>query len=178
MEPQLMTDKISIRFATDADSETIMEFIHALADFEKLSHEVTATSDDIRASMFGERAFAECLLAFSCDDAPGGDEGAKGGKAVGFALFYHSYSTFLGKPGLYLEDLFVKPEARGNGIGKLLLARLAAIAVERGLARLEWWVLDWNKPAIDFYGSLDAEAMDDWTVYRLSGDALTRLANN
>ena len=172
-----MTNKISIRFATEADSDTIMDFIRALADYEKLSHEVTATSDDIRASMFGKRAFAECLLAFSCDDPPGGEEGEEGGKAVGFALFYHSYSTFLGKPGLYLEDLFVKPEARGRGVGKMLLQKLAAIAVERRLARLEWWVLDWNKPAVEFYDSLDAEAMDAWTVYRLSGGALEQLAN-
>ena len=161
-----MTSNISIRFATDADSELILDFIRALADYEKLSHEVTATSDDIRASMFGERAFAECLLAFDAEEP------------LGFALFYHSYSTFLGKPGLYLEDLFVKPEARGRGVGKMLLQRLAGLCMKRGLARLEWWVLDWNKPAIDFYDSLDAEAMDDWTVYRLSGSALERLANH
>lgn len=160
-----MTENISLRFATEADADLILEFIQALADYEKLSDEVTATSDDIRTSMFGEKAYAECLLSFDGD------------QPLGFALFYHTYSTFLGKPGLYLEDLFVKPEARGRGVGKQLLAKLASIALERGMGRLEWWVLDWNKPAIDFYDSLDAEAMDEWTVYRLSGDALTRLAS-
>lgn len=166
-----MTRDISIRFATDADADLIMEFISALADYEKLSHEVTANADDIRASLFGERAFAECLLAFDSDGAPGG------GEALGFALFFHNYSTFLGKPGLYLEDLFVKPEARGRGVGKRLLERLAQITRERGLARLEWAVLDWNKPAIEFYESLDAEAMDEWTVFRLSGEALEQLSS-
>lgn len=166
-----MTANISIRFATEADAGLILEFIKALAEYEKLSHEVSATIDDIRTSLFGERAFAECLLAFDSDEPPGNS------KALGFALFFNNYSTFLGKPGLYLEDLFVTPAARGRGVGKLLLKRLAAIAVERGLGRLEWWVLDWNKPAIEFYESLDAEAMDDWTVYRLAGDALEQLAN-
>lgn len=160
-----MDKNITIRFAAEADADLILEFIRALAEYEKLSHEVVATSDDIRASMFGEKAYAECLLAMDGD------------RALGFALFYNNYSTFLGKPGLYLEDLFVKPEERGRGVGKQLFAELASIVRKRGLARLEWWVLDWNKPAIDFYGSLDAEAMDDWTVYRLSGDALARLAS-
>lgn len=166
-----MSNNFSIRFATEADADLIMGFIKALADYEKLSHEVTASADDIRASLFGERAFAECLLAFDQSAAPGG------GEALGFALFFHNYSTFVGKPGLYLEDLFVTPEARGRGIGKRLLEKLAQIARERGLARLEWAVLDWNKPAIDFYESLNADAMDDWTVYRLSGEALERLAS-
>lgn len=160
-----MDKNITIRFAAEADADLILEFIRALAEYEKLSHEVVATSDDIRASMFGEKAYAECLLAMDGD------------RALGFALFYNNYSTFLGKPGLYLEDLFVKPEERGRGVGKQLFAELASIARKRGLARLEWWVLDWNKPAIDFYDSLGAEAMDDWTVYRLSGDALARLAS-
>ena len=166
-----MTRDISIRFATEADADLIMEFINALADYEKLSHEVTANADDISASLFGERAFAECLLAFDSGEAPGG------GEALGFALFFHNYSTFLGKPGLYLEDLFVKPEARGRGVGKRLLERLAQIARERGLARLEWAVLDWNKPAVEFYESLDAETMDEWTVFRLSGEALEQLSS-
>lgn len=165
-----MTGDISIRFATAADAGLILEFITALAEYEKLSQEVTATIDDIRGSMFGERAYAECLLAFDCGAAPGD------GEALGFAVFYHNYSTFLGKPGLYLEDLFVLPGARGRGIGKRLLKRLAAIARERRLGRMEWWVLDWNKPAIEFYQSLEAEAMDDWTVYRLAGKPLQRLA--
>ncbi len=166
-----MTRDISIRFAAEADADLIMEFINALADYEKLSHEVTANADDIRASLFGEHAFAECLLASDGDEAPGG------GEALGFALFFHNYSTFLGKPGLYLEDLFVKPEARGRGVGKRLLQKLAQITRERGLARLEWAVLDWNKPAIEFYESLDAQAMDEWTVFRLSGEALEQLSS-
>ncbi|MCH8862860.1 MAG: GNAT family N-acetyltransferase [Proteobacteria bacterium] len=166
-----MNSDISIRFATEADAGLIMAFINDLAEYEKLTHEVTASADDIRASLFGEHAFAECLLAFGRSEAPGD------GESLGFALFFHNYSTFLGKPGMYLEDLFVKPEARGRGIGKRLLERLAQIARERGLARLEWAVLDWNNPAIEFYESLDAEAMDDWTVFRLSGEALERLAS-
>lgn len=160
-----MPGTLSIRFATPADAGLILEFIKALADYEKLSHEVSATVDDIHASLFGEPAYAECLLAFDNEEA------------LGFALFFNNYSTFLGKPGLYLEDLFVSPAARGRGVGKLLLQRLAAITLERGLGRMEWAVLDWNKPAIDFYESLDAEAMDDWTVYRLAGKPLTQLAN-
>lgn len=161
-----MSNQLSIRFATEADADLILAFISDLAEYEKLSHEVTATADDIRKSLFGKRVFAECLLAYD------------GGEAVGFAVFFHNYSTFLGKPGLYLEDLFVKPEARGRGIGRALLKRLAEITLERGLGRMEWAVLDWNKPSIEFYESLDARAMDDWTVYRLSGDALEKMAAN
>lgn len=161
-----MSNEISIRFATEGDADLIMAFISDLAEYEKLSHAVTASAEDIRESLFGARVFAECLLAFD------------GGEALGFAIFFNNYSTFLGKPGLYLEDLFVKPEARGRSIGKGLLKRLAEIALERGLGRMEWAVLDWNKPSIDFYESLDAKAMDEWIVYRLSGDALEKMANN
>lgn len=161
-----MSNQLSIRFATEADADLIVSFISDLAEYEKLLHEVTATAEDIRKSLFGARVFAECLLAFD------------GGEAVGFAVFFHNYSTFLGKPGLYLEDLFVKPEARGRGIGRALLRRLAEITLERGLCRMEWAVLDWNKPSIEFYESLDAKAMDDWTVYRLAGDALGEMAGN
>lgn len=161
-----MSNQLSIRFATEADADLIVSFISDLAEYEKLLHEVTATAEDIRKSLFGARVFAECLLAFD------------GGEAVGFAVFFHNYSTFLGKPGLYLEDLFVKPEARGRGIGRALLRRLAEITLERGLCRMEWAVLDWNKPSIEFYESLDAKAMDDWTVYRLAGEALGEMAGN
>lgn len=161
-----MSNQLSIRFATEADADLIVSFISDLAEYEKLLHEVTATAEDIRKSLFGARVFAECLLAFD------------GGEAVGFAVFFHNYSTFLGKPGLYLEDLFVKPEARGRGTGRALLRRLAEITLERGLCRMEWAVLDWNKPSIEFYESLDAKAMDDWTVYRLAGDALGEMAGN
>lgn len=161
-----MSNQLSIRFATEADADLIVSFISDLAEYEKLLHEVTATAEDIRKSLFGARVFAECLLALD------------GGEAVGFAVFFHNYSTFLGKPGLYLEDLFVKPEARGRGIGRALLRRLAEITLERGLCRMEWAVLDWNKPSIEFYESLDAKAMDDWTVYRLAGDALGEMAGN
>lgn len=141
-----------------------MCFIRALAEYEKLSHEVVATEADIHAGLFGPKRVAECAIAVW--------EGAP----AGFALFFHNYSTFAGKPGIYLEDLFVLPELRGNGIGKVLLAHLAKLARERGCARLEWAVLDWNAPSIAFYQSLGARPMDDWTVYRLTGDALSRLA--
>ncbi|MGD8326391.1 MAG: GNAT family N-acetyltransferase [Sphingomonadales bacterium] len=154
----------NIRFATEDDISIILEFIRALAEYEKLSHEAIASEDGLRKTLFGERPYAEVLVA-EVDNAP-----------AGFALFFHNYSTFLGKPGLYLEDLFVKPDFRGHGLGKALFAELARIAMERDCGRLEWWVLDWNEPAIGFYKSLGAEAMDDWTVYRLTGSALKALA--
>jgi GNAT superfamily N-acetyltransferase len=150
--------------ATEADVETIHGFICQLAEYEKLSHEVVATPDDLRRHLFGPRPVAEVVLA------------RWQGEAVGFALFFHNYSTFLGKPGIYLEDLFVNPERRGLGIGKTLLTWLAALAVERGCGRLEWSVLDWNTPAIDFYRALGSRAMDEWTVERLTGDRLLALA--
>lgn len=155
---------IAIRSATVEDTPLILSFIRELAEYEKLSHEVVATEEALRASLFGERPFAEVLLAFV------------GGEPLGFALFFHNFSTFLGKPGIYLEDLYVRPEHRGTGAGRALLVRLARLAVERGCGRLEWWVLDWNEPAVGFYKRIGARAMDDWTVYRLTGDALERLA--
>lgn len=155
---------IAIRPATVEDTPLILSFIRELAEYEKLSHEVVATEEALRESLFGERAFAEVLLAFV------------GGEPLGFALFFYNFSTFLGKPGIYLEDLYVRPEHRGTGAGRALLARLARLAVERGCGRLEWWVLDWNEPAVGFYKRIGARAMDDWKVYRLTGDALERLA--
>jgi len=147
-----------------ADVADILGFVRELARFEKLEHEVRATEQDLRESLFGPRRYAEVVFVE--------DEGER----VGFALFFHNYSTFLGRPGLYLEDLYVRPEKRGRGYGKLLLRHLAALAVARGCGRLEWWVLDWNAEAIAFYGSLGAEPMSDWTVFRLSGETLARLA--
>ena len=153
-----------IRPATIADVPTIAQLIRDLAEYEKLSGEVVLDEAKLASDLFGPRPFAEVLIA---EDAS---------EPVGFALFFHNYSTFLGRPGLYLEDLFVKPEARGKGLGKALLAGLAKLAVERGCGRVEWSVLDWNEPSIAFYKSLGAKPMDEWTVYRLTGDALRKLA--
>lgn len=153
-----------IRFATVDDVPQILAFIQALAEYEKLSSEVEATEARLRETLFGESPAAEALLVY------------EGDVAVGFALFFHNYSTFLGKRGIYLEDLFVKPEYRGRGHGKALLARLAEIAVERGCGRLEWAVLDWNAPAIDFYKQLGAVPMSEWTIFRVTGKALNELA--
>jgi len=146
------------------DVADILGFIRDLAKFEKLEHEVAATEQSLRDTLFGPRRYAE--VVFVEEDKV----------RVGFALFFHNYSTFLGRPGLYLEDLYVRADMRGRGYGKLLLRHLAGLAVARGCGRLEWWVLDWNRGAIDFYRSLGAEPMSDWTVYRLSGEALRRLA--
>lgn len=154
---------LCIRPAAPADVPVILAFIRALADYERLPHQVVATEDAVRATLFGERPEAEVLIA-TLDEAP-----------VGFALFFHSYSTFLARRGLYLEDLFVRPEARGRGVGRALLRELAALALARGCGRLEWSVLDWNEPAIGFYRSLGAEPMSGWTVFRLSGEPLVRL---
>ena len=155
-----------IRPATADDVPVILELIRALAVYEKLEADVVIAPDDLREHLFGQRPFAECLMA------------EDGGAVVGFALFFHNYSTFRGKPGIYLEDLFVRPERRGFGHGKALFASLARLAVERGCARLEWAVLDWNEPSIAFYEALGAKAMDDWTTYRLTDGALARLACN
>lgn len=154
-----------IRPATPADTATICRLIRDLAEYEKLTDQVVLDEARLREHLFGQRPFAEALIAE--DDT---------GTAVGFALFFHNYSTFLGQPGLYLEDLFVRPEHRGRGHGKALLAALAKLAVERGCGRLEWSVLDWNEPALGFYRALGAVPMDEWTVYRLTGDALRRVA--
>jgi GNAT superfamily N-acetyltransferase len=158
------TPGIDIRAAAEADAPLILEFIRALADYEKLSHEVVVTEEDVRAGLFGPERTAEAVLAFWNEEP------------AGFALFFHNFSTFLGRSGIYLEDLFVKPELRGKGIGKALLAHLAGIARDRNCGRLEWAVLDWNEPSIAFYQSLGAKPMDEWTTYRLTGPALERLA--
>ena len=152
--------------AVEADVPLLLRFIRDLAVYEKLAHEVVATEDGLRRTLFGERPYAEALIA-RLDGVP-----------AGFALYFHNYSTFLGKPGLYLEDLFVEPGQRGKGIGRALLQRLAAIALERGCGRVEWAVLDWNAPSIAFYRALGASAMDDWTVFRLEGAALRALAQS
>jgi GNAT superfamily N-acetyltransferase len=153
-----------LRSATRDDVPVIAELIRGLARFEKLEQEVVMTDELLAAGLFGDRPYAEVVLAE--DD----------GRPVGFALFFHNFSTFLGRPGIYLEDLFVLPEQRGRGIGRMLLAHLARLAVERGCGRLEWAVLDWNRDAIKFYERLGARPNSDWTVYRLTGDALTGLA--
>ncbi len=157
---------MTLRPATVADVPQILAFIRALADYERLLHEVVATEDGLRAALFGPRPCAEVVLA---EDA---------GVPVGFALFFHTFSTFLGQPGLYLEDLFVVPEARGRGVGRAILAHLARVAVERGCGRVEWAVLDWNAPAIRFYDSLGARPNEEWTVYRLTGAPLAALAGS
>jgi GNAT superfamily N-acetyltransferase len=155
---------ISIRAATAADIALIHELIVALADYEKLAHEVRADPALLERHLFGARPAAEVLIAEA------------DGAAVGFALFFQTFSTFEGRPGLYLEDLYVRPEARGLGAGKALLARLAQLALERDCARLEWAVLDWNAPALAFYRSVGARPLDEWTVQRLDGEALAKLA--
>lgn len=153
---------ITISKATAEDVDVVLSFIKALAEYEKLSHAVVGSATELRRTLFGSRPFASALLA-RMDDKP-----------VGFALYFFNYSTFLTKPGIYLEDLFVDPAARGLGVGKALLKRVAAEAVKMGAGRLEWAVLDWNDPAIGFYKSIGARPMDEWTVYRLDGDALSR----
>jgi GNAT superfamily N-acetyltransferase len=154
-----------IRSATAEDTKTICDLIRGLAEYERLAHTVALDGDRLREHLFGPRPFAEVLLA------------EEAGQVVGFALFFHNYSTFVGRPTLYLEDLFVQPGYRGRGYGKALLTALARLAVERGCARLEWSVLNWNEPAIAFYRSLGAVPINEWTVYRLTGDALTTVAN-
>ena len=155
---------LHLRPATAADTPLIAALIRELADFEKLLDSCQVTPEALQATLFGPRPYAECLIA------------ALDGVDVAFALFFHNYSTFLAKPGIYLEDLFVRPAARGHGVGKALLVHLAKLAVERGCGRLEWSVLDWNAPAIAFYESLGAKAQDEWMIYRVTGDALTTLA--
>ncbi len=155
---------MTFRAGTPADVPLILAFIRALADYERLAHEVEATEEALRATLFGDRPYAEVVFA------------VVDGKEAGFALFFHNYSTFLARPGLYLEDLFVLPEHRGRGVGKALLKELARLAVERGCGRFEWWVLDWNEPSIEFYRRQGAVAMDEWTVFRVAGQALTKLA--
>ncbi len=158
-----MTD-FEIRTATEADVAVILALIKDLAEYERLAHEVVATESGLRDSLFGERRVAEAIL------------GCFRGEAVAFALFFHSFSTFLGKPGLYLEDLFVKPAYRGRGFGSTMLRHVASIAKERDCGRLEWAVLDWNAPALRFYRNLGALPLKDWIVHRLTGEALENLA--
>ena len=156
--------RIALRFATGDDVGLIFDFIRQLADFEKMADEVVTDEDQLRQSLFGERRVAEVVIA-AFENEP-----------AGFALFFHNFSTFLGRPGIYLEDLFVIPALRGHGIGKVLLSHLTRIAVERGCGRFEWSVLDWNTDAIRFYERLGAKPMDEWTVFRVSGEALEELA--
>ena len=162
-----MTPSADIRIvpALERDTPVILSLIRDLAEYERLGHEVEATEEDILESLFGDWPSAEVVLAYVGRDL------------AGFALFFHNYSTFLGRRGLYLEDLFVRPAYRGRGVGRRLLAHLARLAVERKCGRMEWWVLDWNESAIRFYRSIGAVPMDDWTVYRLTGDPLARLAD-
>jgi len=155
---------IEIRFATKSDVPLLHEFICALAEYEQLSGECFATKEKLERTLFGEKSAAEALIA------------RFNGEPAGFALFFHNYSTFLAQPGLYLEDLFVKPELRRRGIGQALFRRLAQIACKRGCGRFEWSALDWNTPAIQFYERMGAKAMSEWTVYRLTGDALAHAA--
>lgn len=162
-----MTPAPGIRIvpATERDTPVILSLIKGLAEYERLEHEVEATEDGVRESLFGDWPGAEVVLAYI------------GADVAGFALFFHNYSTFLGRRGLYLEDLFVLPAYRSRGVGRRLMSHLARVAIERKCGRMEWWVLDWNESAIRFYRSIGAVAMDEWTVYRLNGDALGRLAD-
>ena len=159
-----MGEAITIRPCREDEVPLVLQFVRELAEYEHLLHQAVATEERVRRDLFGPRPYAE--VVFAClDDEP-----------VGFALFFHNYSTFLGKPGIYLEDLFVRPKVRGKGLGKALLTWLAAEAVRRDCGRLEWSVLDWNEPSIQFYKSLGARPLDEWTMYRLDGEALNALA--
>ena len=159
----IMSDVLDFRYAERKDAGLILKFIKDLAKYEKMENEVIATEALLKEWIFDKQK-AEVIFAL------------KDGKEVGFALFFHNFSTFLGRAGIYLEDLYVMPKHRGFGYGRAILRKLAQIAVERGCGRLEWWCLDWNKPSIDFYLSLGAEPMSDWTVYRIAGDTLNKLA--
>jgi GNAT superfamily N-acetyltransferase len=157
---------LTLRFGRESDVALILQYIRELAEYERLSGEVVATEETLRASLFGQPRRAEVVLA-DFDGQP-----------AGFALFFHNFSTFVGRPGLYLEDLFVRPSLRGHGIGKAMLAFLAHLAVERDCGRFEWAVLHWNEPAIGFYKSLGARPMTEWSVFRVDGEALTKLAGS
>ena len=157
-------ENLSFRYAAPGDEALILHFIRELAAYEKMLDEVVATEELLTKWLFEEKK-AEVLLA------------VESGEEIGFALFFHNFSTFLGRAGLYLEDLYVKPECRGRGHGKAILKELACIALDRGCGRLEWWCLDWNRPSIDFYLSLGAQPMEDWTVYRIAGDTLKALGS-
>lgn len=159
-----MESNLTFRSAERKDTALILQFIKELADYEKMLDEVVADEATLETWIFDKQK-AEVIFA------------VVNGKEIGFALFFHNFSTFLGRAGIYLEDLYAKPEYRGKGYGKAILKKLASVAVERGCGRLEWWCLDWNKPSIDFYLSLGAEPMSDWTVYRIAGDTLKQLAD-
>lgn len=165
MNPSMETNikNFNLKFAEECDVPVILGLIKELADYEKLSGEVVATESILRESLF-ERKMAEVII------------GEFEGKPVGFALFFHNFSTFLGRPGIYLEDLYVKPQMRGKGFGKMMLSYLAKLTIERNCGRLEWVCLDWNKPSIDFYTKLGASPMKDWTIYRVCGNELSALA--
>lgn len=160
------TQALAIRSATEGDVPLVLNYIRKLAEYGDLAGEVSATEDDIRAALFGPRAVAEAVLA------------SIGGEPVGFALFTNGFSSFMGKPGLYIEDLFVEGSYRGAGIGKALLKHIARLGLERGCGRLEWAALDWNERAMEFYADLGADPMEDWTTFRLIGEALERLARD
>jgi len=159
-----MTETLTIRRAEEHEVALVMSFVRELAEYERLSHECVGTEDDMRRALFGPRPYAE--VVFACLD----------GEPVGFALFCYNFSTFLARPGIHLEDLFVRPACRGRGVGQKLLAWLARETLARGCGRLEWAVLDWNAPSIRFYDSLGARAMKEWFTYRLAGDALEKVA--
>lgn len=161
----MTSSSLSLDAAEPADVPILLRFIRELAEYERLAHEVTADEAVLSTTLFGEHRYAEALVA------------RWEGEPVGFALWFHNYSTFVGRPGLYLEDLYVRPAMRGRGIGKAILVHLARLAVKRGCGRFEWAVLDWNELSIAFYRSLNAMPMEEWTVYRLSGDALRRLGD-
>jgi GNAT superfamily N-acetyltransferase len=155
---------LSIAPAVPSDAQLVLDLVKELAEYEKLSHDVVATVDDVRSSLFGDKPSAECLIA-RVDGVP-----------VGFAIFFHNYSTFLARRGIYLEDLFIRPAHRGSGYGRALLAEIARIAIDRKCGRLEWAVLDWNAPAIAFYEKLGAREMKEWRLHRLTGEGLEALA--
>ena len=157
-------NELGFRFAVPDDTPLILRFIRLLAEYEKMADLVTATEEELRGQLFEEKK-AEVIFA------------VLDGKEIGFALFFHNFSTFLGRAGLYLEDLYILEEYRGKGYGKALFRELARVAVERGCGRFEWWCLDWNEPSIEFYRSMGAEAMDEWTVYRIDGDTLLSLGS-
>ena len=159
-----MVEMLTFRSATEQDTGLVLQFIRALAEYEKMLDLVVADEALLEDQLFRKK---NAEVIFAMED----------GKEVGFALLFHNFSTFLGRSGLYLEDLYVFPECRGKGYGKALLRKLASLAVDRGCGRMEWWCLDWNQPSIDFYRSLGAEPMNEWTVYRLTGETLERLAN-
>jgi GNAT superfamily N-acetyltransferase len=162
--PETSVTSIVIRPAQIADVADILAFIRELAEYERLAHTVETTEDHLRKSLFGDSPAAEALIA------------EFDGKAVGWALFFTTFSTFKGLPGIYVEDIYVRPPVRGQGVGKALLRRIAQLAVDRGCGRVEWAVLDWNEPSIEFYRGVGAQPLDEWTTYRLTGESLTKLA--